>query len=420
MDSQEHVSTVSELNSQVQRLLSRTVAPCWLRGEIGNLTVHSSGHVYLTLKDASSQINAVFLRGANIFRQLNLQTGQEIEAYGKVDIYLPSGNYQFRVSQVRPLGLGALQQQYEALKLRLQAEGLFDPMRKRLLPAMPRRIGLITSLQGAAIGDFLKILRRRHPNVTVRIINAPMQGEGAGHYVAASLRYFNRNQACDVIVVTRGGGSKEDLWEFNSEELVRAIAESEIPVLTAVGHERDFSLCDYAADFSCKTPSEAAEMVIGAETEIRNRLQNASRRLLASAQLLLAPRQRRLDLAAASPFLKQPQEYLDRLEQRLDNLCERLRHSLPLLAANKSRRLQDIAVSLLPALRRAYDSRASRLLVCQRSLNALNPRQVLSRGYAILRQDNGTIVRQARQVQPGEHLQALLVDSEMDLQRLPK
>lgn len=410
---QDIIYSVSELNHKVKAVLANAFESVWLKGEIGNLTVYdSTGHVYFTLKDSGAQIDAVFFRGAPVFRRLQLQTGSELEVRGRVDLYEQGGRYQFQVFEVRPTGIGELQLKYDELFRRLRDEGLFDQSRKRPIPALPRCIGLITSVKGAAIKDFMEILKRRHPNIHVRIINSPVQGKGAARYLAASIRYFNKYQACDVIVLTRGGGSFEELWEFNEEEVVRAVAQSGIPVLTAVGHQRDTSLCDFAADFSAKTPSEAAELVVHAETDMRTRLANAGRRLLSGTKLRFQGWQRRCDRAAACSFFLRPEELVNARMQHLDGLTRRLAGSLPQRADKAASQLDTLGRRQQMALQALWNRHNESLERLRATLNALNPRRVLARGYAILQKGNGQNVRQASEVVQGEALRALLSDSE--------
>jgi len=413
-DEQPQIIGVSDLNRMVRNMLNRTFEPVWLSGEIGNLTVYdATGHVYFTLKDADAQVASVFFRGAPLFRRYNLNKGDKVEVRGKVDLYEASGQYQFQVYEIRPAGVGELQLKYDELMRRLRDEGLFDQTRKRELPALPHCIGLITSIKGAAIKDFMEILNRRHPNIHVRIINSPVQGTGAARYLAASIRYFNKYKACDVIVMTRGGGSFEDLWEFNEEELVRAVAASEIPVLTAIGHQRDVSLCDYAADFSAKTPSEAAELVVRAEVDMRTRLANAGRQLAGAFRLRMQEWQRRCDRAGACSYFKRPEDIVDHRAQRLDILTQRLASCLPQRVSSASQKLENLGGRCRQALQENWQVRQNRLARSEAKLDALNPRKVLARGYAILQKEDGFSVRNASEVASGQVLRAILTDSEM-------
>jgi exodeoxyribonuclease VII large subunit len=385
----ERVWTVSELNRLVRDLLEESVEPFWLRAEIGNLTIHRSGHVYLTLKDERSQIPAVFFRGAESARQLELRTGVEIEVWGRLSVYEPRGAYQVIVSRLRPCGQGDLQRRFEELKARLCAEGLFDDDRKRAIPVLPRCVGVITSPEGAAIRDFLNILHRRFSNIHVRVVPTSVQGPGAAPQIAAGLRYLDRTGSCDVIVVTRGGGSLEDLWPFNEEVVARAVASCSVPVISAVGHERDFTICDFAADLRVPTPSAAAELVIAGKAEMNERIGNLARRLRNAVERRATDLRRRLERAAGSPVFREPAHIVRMYQQRVDEF------SLRLAAALRTRAERDRA-------------RLTRLTA---QLGALSPRNVLARGYAILLdEERGVAVRSSEETEAGASLRAILAD----------
>jgi len=388
------VWTVSELNRLVKDLLEQSVEPFWLRGEIGDLTIHRSGHVYFTLKDARSQLPAVMFRGAETARHLELRTGIEIEVFGRLTVYEPRGAYQMLVQLIRPQGLGDLQKRFEELKARLRAEGLFDEERKRPVPLLPGCVGLVTSPEGAAIRDFLRLVNRRFAGLHVRLVPVPVQGPDAAPQIAAAVRYLSDTRACDVIVVTRGGGSLEDLWAFNEEMVARAVAGSSIPVISAIGHERDFTICDFAADLRAATPSAAAELVIGAKAELHERLEQSRTRLRQGLALRVARGRERLQRLLARRVLHEPAAAVRVFTQRVDELTARLAAGL---------------------VRRAERARSREQALSGR-LAALNPRSVLARGYAILLDDAGRAIRQAEQTTPGAHLRGLLHAGALDLQ----
>ncbi|MFA6930760.1 MAG: exodeoxyribonuclease VII large subunit, partial [Lentisphaeria bacterium] len=413
----EKVYSVSELNRWARHVLMTSIRELWVAGEISNLTIkNDSGHVYFIIKDANCQVNAVFWKGRNQALALNLQQGCKIEAFGKVDLFERNGNFQFSVSVLRPVGMGELFQRLEELRARLRAKGLFDVSRKRPLPRLPRCIGLVTSLEGAAIRDFMQILNRRHPNIHLRIINSPVQGQGAAAWLAAAVQYLDQSQTCDVIVVTRGGGSMEDLWEFNEEILVRAIAASETPIISAVGHERDYTLCDEVADFRAPTPSAAAELVVKARQEMQDGLQHAARRLHAALLQRLNSRKLRWQRADRCSFFRKPEDLIHRLAQRLDTASLRLEQMLRLLAEKTRQRMQNFRQRLPTGLERTLKTRLYRQEKCEMTLNALNPRKVLSRGYSILLTQEKRAVRQATNVAPGQTLRAILAEGELQLE----
>lgn len=388
-----HVWTVSELNRLVKDLLEQSVEPFWLRGEIGDLTIHRSGHVYFTLKDAHSQLSAVMFRGAETARRLELRTGVQIDVFGRLTVYEPRGAYQMLVQLIRPQGLGDLQKRFEELKARLRAEGLFDEERKRPVPVLPTCVGLVTSPDGAAIRDFLRLVNRRFAGLHIRLVPVPVQGPEAAPRIAAAIRHLNDVRACDVIVVTRGGGSLEDLWAFNEEVVARAVAGSAIPVISAVGHERDFTICDFAADVRAATPSAAAELVIGAKADLLERLQQCRTRLRQGLALRVSRSRERLQRLLARRVLHEPAAAVRVFTQRVDELTARLAAGL---------------------VRRAERARSREQALSGR-LAALNPHAVLARGYAILLDDAGHAIREAAQTAPSAHLRGLLHAGTLDL-----
>jgi exodeoxyribonuclease VII large subunit len=339
-------------------------------------------------------LSLVFFRGADQARAAGLTEGMKIEVLGRLTVYEPRGAYQLVVSQLRARGKGDLQRKFEELKAKLREEGLFDEDRKRPVPGLPRCIGVVTSPQGAAIRDFLQILDRRFANVQVRIYPAAVQGEGAAAQIAAGVAFFNRHRACDVIVVTRGGGSLEDLWPFNEEIVARAVAASEIPVISAIGHEVDFTICDFAADLRVPTPSAAAELVIGKKAELVERIQALQQRLRARLQLRLTELRRRVERAAGSYVFREPRNVVRTYQQRLDELSTRIQSQL--LHALEIRK-----------------GKCERLTA---QLNALSPRRVLERGYSILLQ-RGQVqeaaVTSAAMTAVGEQLRGVLAHGEL-------
>ncbi|MFA4943498.1 MAG: exodeoxyribonuclease VII large subunit [Lentisphaeria bacterium] len=388
------ILSVSELTRIVKELFEQTFYPFWVRGEAGNLTFHRSGHLYFTLKDAQSQIAAVWFRGAAAARQLGLAEGMEVEALGRLTMYEPRGQCQLVIDRLRPKGVGLLQQRFEELKRKLQAEGLFDPERKRPIPALPKCIGVVTSPEGAALQDFLKILGRRFASLHVRIVPVAVQGVRAAAEIAAGIALLNRSRGCDVIVATRGGGSLEDLWPFNEEVVARAVAASAIPVISAVGHEVDFTICDYVADLRAPTPSAAAELVVAKQSEFQERLANLRQRQRQALRLRLGDWRRRLDRAAHSPAFREPLHQVRRHQQRLDELGLRLNRAL--LARQQ-------------AARARLDRAGARLA-------ALNPAAVLERGYAILLdRASGHAVTDAATAPLGGRLTGLLAKGRLDL-----
>ncbi len=394
VESTSKIWSVSEINRLVKDVLEQSFYPFWVGGEVSNLTIHRSGHVYFTLKDAHSQVQAVFFRGGPAATQMGLRDGLLVEAHGRLGVYEPRGQYQLVVTGLRPQGQGDLQRRFEELKAKLRAEGLFDDERKRPLPALPSRIGVVTSPSGAALRDFLSVLSRRFANLHVRIYPASVQGATAAREVAAGVDYFNRAGDIEVIVVTRGGGSLEDLWPFNEEVVVRAIGRSAIPVVSGVGHEVDVTLCDLVADLRVPTPSAAAELVVRGQGEWLERVGNLRRRLGAALGLELARRRRRLDRVANHAVFRETGGVVRMYQQRVDEAGYRLER----------------------ACRRKLQLQAARLDRAGSSLSALNPRAVLERGYAILLAADGQAVHDSGQVHRGQALQALLGNGQLGVE----
>ena len=382
------VFTVSDVNFMIRDLFDGAFQPLWVTGEVGNLTIHRSGHVYLTLKDPASQLRAVYFSGAAACSAMKLREGMKVEAYGKLSVYSARGEYQLTVRTIRPFGLGDLQLQFEELKRRLAAEGLFDESRKKPLPFLPRRIAVVTSTEGAALQDFLRISLARFPGLHIRIVPAPVQGKGAAPKLAEALRLINRENAADVIVLTRGGGSLEDLWPFNEEVLARAIAESDIPVVSAVGHEIDFTIADFAADLRAPTPSGAAEMIVPEYLALREGIDSFSARLRTAALLRWEQARSRVDAACGSRAFLDLTYQLDELTQRLD------------------RNLSDAEDALERALERAERN----LDRAQAELEAYSPFGVLKRGYAVVTGSEGHVVSSIRDAAPGDTVAVRVAD----------
>ena len=393
MPEEQKIWSVSEVNRLVKDVLEQSFYPFWVQGEVSNLTLHRSGHVYLTLKDSKSQLSGVYFRGVAEVRRLGIEQGAKVEAYGRLGVYEPRGAYQIVINRLRPMGKGDLQRRFEELKSKLRDEGLFDDERKRQIPALPRCIGVVTSPQGAAIRDFLNVLGRRFANVRVRIYPAAVQGEGAAGQVARGIEFFNRTKSCDVIVVTRGGGSLEDLWAFNEEIVARTVAASEIPVISAVGHEVDFSICDFAADLRVPTPSAAGELVIGRKADMLERVRMLDQRMRSALKLQVGDLRRRVERAAGSYVFREPANLVRTYQQRVDELAVRMSDRMERMLELYRHRLQHIA----------------------RQLQALSPGRVLERGYAILLDENDKAVMDAAQVKNGQDLTGILAHGSLVL-----
>jgi len=361
--------TVSQLNHQVKTLLEQGMARLWVEGEISNLARPASGHLYFTLKDASAQVRAAFFRQRQRGPTIGLKNGDKVLVFGKVGLYEPRGDYQLIVEAVEPAGEGALRRQFEVLKKKLAAEGLFAEEHKRELPSLPRRVGVITSPSGAAIRDILTVLKRRFPSVPVVIYPSSVQGEAAPGELIAALRAAVRRNECDVLIVGRGGGSLEDLWAFNDERLARALFDAPIPIVSAVGHEVDFTIADFVADVRAPTPSGAAEIVVPDRSDWL--------RAIAS----WASRIGRLGIRA-----------LETRGQTLDWLRQRLLSSGQRNVATATHRLQ----------------------LAMRGLHSVRPLATLDRGYAIVEAvPSGKVLLRATDTAPGEEIRARLAEGEL-------
>lgn len=394
MEAPEQIWEVSDVNRAVREIVEGSLLPFWLRGEVGSLVLHRSGHAYFTLKDANSQLRAVFFGGAAQCAKLGIANGAKIEAFGNLTVYEVRGEYQFSARRLRLAGLGDLQRRFEEVRRRLAAEGLFDQERKRPIPVLPKRIGVVTSPTGAAIRDFLQIINRRFPNVNIRIYPCMVQGQGAAEQVARGVEFFNRTGGADVIVVTRGGGSMEDLWPFNEERLARAVAASAIPVISAVGHEIDFTICDFAADLRVPTPSAAAELVIGKREEMAAKLERLDKDLRNVLALTLTRLRSRFERAAGSFVFREPEHLVAMRRQQLDELESRLFSGADHLLLRHRSRLDQLAGTLA----------------------ALNPRRQLERGYAILFDPAENRPVTTSKLPAGTPLRAQLADGEMDVE----
>jgi exodeoxyribonuclease VII large subunit len=381
------VCTVSEVTQAVKSLLEEGFASVWVEGEISNLVRPSSGHVYLSLKDANCQLRAVIFRGVALRLKFDPRDGQEVIARGRLSVYAVRGEYQLIVEELHPKGIGALELALRQLKEKLSRLGYFDAKRKKPLPALPRRVALVTSPTGAAVRDMVEILGRRWPATEVWVCPVRVQGDGAAGEIAAAVRLLNRLRCVDVMILGRGGGSIEDLWAFNEESAARAIFESMIPVVSAVGHEIDVTIADLVADRRALTPSEAAELVVPKREELLERLirQGGRMRELVAGQLQQAW-QRWHDLAQRRAF-RLPLDRVREHERRLDDWQQRL----------------DRAVrQRLVRARHDLEGRGARL-------ETLSPLNVLARGYSLTRTDpDGLLVRNAAQVKPGDRLVTLV------------
>lgn len=384
--------SVAALTSQIKGTLEGGFRDVWVAGEVSNFSRPQSGHCYFTLKDDAAQIRAVIWRGAASKLRFDLQDGLELICHGHIDVYAPRGSYQLVVSQAQPQGVGALELALQKLREKLAGEGLFDRDRKRPLPTFPRRIGFVTSPTGAAVRDFLQVLNRRWRGVDVLVIPARVQGDGAAAEIAAGIKQANRlKPKLDALVVGRGGGSLEDLWCFNEEPVVRAIAASKIPTISAVGHEIDVTLSDLAADVRALTPSEAAERVAPSGDELLDRVRVVGQRLHGGVWRRLAMERQRVERLALARPLQRPHAMLQDAARRLDEL--------------------DRAGAR--AVRRLAERGRADLATVAGKLETLSPLGVLQRGYSLTTDKKGRVIRSASSVKVGEVITTRLAEGEI-------
>jgi len=420
---------VADLVSAVRTTVERSYTDVWVEGELSNFRPADSGHLYFTLKDGDAQLRVVMFRTQARLLRFRPDNGMQIVARGRVTIYDVRGELQLCAEFLEPLGAGALQVAFEQLKARLGEEGLFDASRKKPLPLLPRRIGIITSPRGAALHDMLSVLARRHESAGILIYPAQVQGDSAPTEVSAGIRYFNRAKNVDVIVIARGGGSLEDLAAFNHEGLARTIVASVLPVISAVGHETDFTIADFVADLRAPTPSAAAELVIESKHRLGEHLAHLDQRLARAARYRLLMAKNRLAELAQRGAFDRVQDVLARRAQRLDEVVFRLVANYQSRLRDYHRRLDVAAARVrhfdfrrsLAATRARLDSGARALLQAMRArtaghrarleqaaakLGALSPLNILDRGYALVFDANGVLVTDATRLQPGQEVSA--------------
>lgn len=406
------VYSVSEIVYDIRGNLERAFRDLWVQGEISNLRCPSTGHLYFTLKDSDNQISAVCFRSQARYLQFEPEDGMEISARGSISVYPPRGQLQLVVEYMEPRGRGALQAAFEKLKARLATEGLFAPDRKKRLPLLPSKIGVVTSPSGAAIRDMLKVLERRNNRLHVLIYPTPVQGPDAGKGIVQGIRRLNRRPDVDVIILSRGGGSLEDLWAFNEERVARAIFHSRVPVISAVGHEIDFTIADFVADVRAPTPSAAAELVSSHVDELCERVDALRRRSYQAFRLLLHQKRAQLTRLASSRALVSADQQVRIFQQRLDELVMRLPQSVNACMAPPRELFLRLKEELTHQMRFYVQGLCDRVGRRSEQLAAFSPLQVLKRGYAIVSTGEGRIVRHSNQLRAGETFKVQLSNSD--------
>lgn len=436
--------SVEQLNVRIRQLLEGTIGIIWVQGEISNFKPHSSGHFYFSIKDAKSQISAIMFRGFNSKLKFRPTDGLQVLIRARVTVYEPRGTYQIACEYMEPVGAGALQKQFEQIRDKLKAEGLFDPARKKQIPVFPSRIAVVTSPTGAAIQDILNIMRRRAPAIEIIVVPTLVQGPQCAEAIrkafadAASVKP-------DVIIIGRGGGSMEDLWGFNDELLARQISNSKIPVISAVGHEIDFTICDFVSDLRAPTPSAAAELVAQSTVELKNRITQKEKVILLSLKKMLhglSLRSKGLSARLTDPrrkvteMIQRNDELLSRILNAVSNRIEQKRQTVKIyrgrmrdprqIVLQISQKVKLLSHSLKQALARRVEQKTSKLHSAMSVLDSLSPLKVVDRGYAIVKVDStkaggaSAIVRSVDQVQVSDEIEVQVSDGNFRAKVLTK
>lgn len=423
MNDNNRIFSVRELNAAAKRLLENGLPLMWVAGEISNFVRAASGHWYFSLKDEQAQVRCVMFRHKSQYLDWQPNNGMQVEVLALATLYEPRGDFQLTLEQMRPAGLGALYEAFERLKRKLEAEGLFDAARKRSLSPCPQRVGIVTSPQAAALRDVLTTLKRRMPGVSVVLYPTPVQGEGAAQKIAQAIEIANQRAECDTLLVCRGGGSIEDLWAFNEEVVARAIAASDIPVVSGVGHETDFTIADFAADQRAATPTAAAQLAVPDRMEQHQRLLRLAQRLRHDVQRRFERAMQQLDFLQRR--LVHPAQRAQQQRGHLDHLQQRMRNSLAHAQQQRAWRVQtlqqryasvrpepallvsrqgELAQRLQQAMQRNLQRCAMHLQTAGQHLQHLDPQQVLARGYSLVRDEHGEIVVDSAELDIGARL----------------
>ncbi len=411
------VFSVAQINEYIKYLIedSPVLDSVYIVGEISNLTAyHTSGHMYFSLKDETGVLRAVMFKSSAQRLKFRPENGMRVIVHGRITVYAPSGQYQISCDSMEPDGFGALAAAFEQLKAKLSAEGLFDDARKKPIPAFPTAVGVITSPTGAAVRDIINILTRRSPMTKMVLFPTLVQGEGAPKQLSSGIRYFNKYKSVDVIIIGRGGGSLEELWAFNDETLARTIADSEIPVISAVGHETDFTICDFVSDLRAPTPSAAAELAVPDRAELTQKLRLYRDAL--DTHILAKLRSDRLTLRSLSEkrVLQSPDSFLQNRRMDVDALTTRLALSAERRIRAAHAELDPAGAALHRAMQNASAHARSSFLSSAAKLEALNPLSVLTRGYSAVFDDDGRTIRSTRDVAVGDTLHLRLSDGVID------
>jgi exodeoxyribonuclease VII large subunit len=434
----DEIESVTEFTKKVKYLLETEIGGAWIRGEVSNLRRQASGHVYFSLKDEGSQVSSVLFRNDALKQSVELEDGMQVVVFGQISVYEPRGNYQLIVRLVVQDGLGKLQREFERLKAQLLEEGLFDEDIKKPIPTFPRAVGIITSPTGAAVQDFIRILKRREWVGHILVLPAKVQGEGSAEEIASMIDFAQKLSGLELLVVGRGGGSLEDLWAFNEEAVVRAIHRSDLPIISAVGHEIDFTLSDFASDMRAETPSAAAEVISSHYLELIDRFDTAADNLaywtsdgLQSRKDSIEQLQRRLQLLSPLGRIEQSQLRIDDLSNRLASILSsslleyrnRLAEAkLTIETVDPSSKIKRYRLQtqsdghrLLAAMSSEFMEKRSRLYRAESLLRSLSPESILNRGFSIVRDDVGRSITSRKSIQSGDKVTAQFKDGDANL-----
>jgi len=394
MQNEQAILKVSEINRYVKSLIQGDprLSDLWVTGEISNFKHHRSGHMYFTVKDSYASLRCVFFRRENMRCPFDPSDGMEVILHGNLSVYEPAGTYQLYVSEMEPAGMGSLYVAFEQLKKKLEVEGLFDPGQKKELPLVPRKIALVTSPSGAALQDILLTTKKRFPYVHLVVVESLVQGAGAGSDIVRSLELINKRSDIDLIIITRGGGSLEDLWPFNEEKVARAIFHSEIPVISAVGHETDFTIADFTADYRAHTPTEAAAAAVPVAEEMLAEIRKLQDRAALALKNRVQQEKQRLDHIVSERFFKRPSERINSSREKFNRLEKDLKREITRLLQAKGMKLNGLVDKM----------------------ESYSPLKVMSRGYSYCRDENGNIIRSVKDIKTGQLLQLSFKDGRAD------
>lgn len=394
MDNSKMILSVTQINEYIRALISQdeVLSMIMVRGEISNLTIHRSGHIYFTLKDETSVLKSVMFRSSAQRVKFALKDGMNIIVYGRISLYTPSGQYQLYAEDIQPDGIGALYIAYEQIKEQLAKEGLFDTNRKKPIPKLPMSVGIITSPTGAAIHDMINVMGRRFPLAKLLLYPALVQGDTAYKSLIAGVEYFNQSKAVDVIIIGRGGGSMEDLWAFNNVELAYAIAESNIPVISAVGHESDFTICDFVADLRAPTPSAAAELAVPNALSVRNDINKSISDIEKKLILQIQQYRKQIAILSSSRVLTSKEELLDAYKMKMNLLSDRLDASMQNILKDKNHTLG---------------------ILCAK-LQAISPLNTLARGYSLVQNERTEVISTVDKIKKDDVLNILFADGSVN------